>query len=211
MSQNRSAADRAGVVAGLLRERGDAALARRSAGARRQRLIERGPQVRGLPGPRWRPIAARAPSRGDGGSRVARSSWPASSRRRGAGRRAVRGHDRAARARLHRLPRQARAAPRRDGYYPRIAGKPAGYLFNQLRNFRDGRRHYELMNGLLALLDDAYLREIADHFAVARPALSAAARAGRGRRRCCDAGEALVRRGDPARGMPACNDCHGAR
>ena len=73
--------------------------------------------------------------------------------------------------------REGRAAP--DGYYPRIAGKPAGYLFNQLRNFRDERRHYELMNGLLALLDDAYLREIADHFAVARAALSAAARAGR--------------------------------
>ena len=104
--------------------------------------------------------------------------------------------------------REGRAAP--DGYYPRIAGKPAGYLFNQLLNFRDGRRHYALMNGLLAPLDDAYLREIADHFAALdlpyppplrrRPA-SAALR---------DAGEALVRRGDPARGVPACIDCHGA-
>jgi cytochrome c553 len=104
--------------------------------------------------------------------------------------------------------REGRAAP--DGYYPRIAGKPAGYLFNQLRNFRDERRRYELMNGLLALLDDDYLREIADHFAAldlpypapiapaASPALLAA-------------GEALVRRGDAARGLPACNDCHGAQ
>ena len=58
---------------------------------------------------------------------------------------------------------QGRAAP--DGYYPRIAGKPAGYLFNQLVNFRDGRRHYELMAGLLAPLGDAYLREMAEHFA----------------------------------------------
>ena len=52
-----------------------------------------------------------------------------------------------------------------DGYYPRIAGKPAGYLFNQLVNFRDGRRAYALMTNLLAPLDDAYLREIAAHFA----------------------------------------------
>ena len=25
-------------------------------------------------------------------------------------------------------------------YFPRIAGKPAGYLYNQLRNFREGHR-----------------------------------------------------------------------
>jgi cytochrome c553 len=102
---------------------------------------------------------------------------------------------------------QGRAA--RDGYYPRIAGKPAGYLFNQLRNFRDERRHYALMNGLLALLDDGYLREMAEYFAgldlpypppiaTAEPAALLAR------------GEALVRRGDPARRLPACNDCHGA-
>jgi len=104
--------------------------------------------------------------------------------------------------------KEGRAAP--DGYYPRIAGKPAGYLFNQLRNFRDERRHYELMNGLLALLNDAYLQEIADHFASLdlpyppplAPTASAALR---------EAGEALVRRGDPARGLPACNDCHGVQ
>lgn len=57
---------------------------------------------------------------------------------------------------------QGRAGP--DGYYPRLAGKPAGYLYNQLVNFRDGRRHYALMTGLIDPLNDAYLREIADYF-----------------------------------------------
>lgn len=33
-----------------------------------------------------------------------------------------------------------------DGYYPRIAGKPAGYLHNQLTAFRDGTRSYSPMN-----------------------------------------------------------------
>ena len=28
-----------------------------------------------------------------------------------------------------------------QGYFPRIAGKPAGYLYNQLLNFREGRRN----------------------------------------------------------------------
>ena len=48
---------------------------------------------------------------------------------------------------------QGRAGP--DGYYPRLAGKPAGYLHNQLRNFAEGRRHYELMTRLVDPLTDA--------------------------------------------------------
>ncbi len=50
---------------------------------------------------------------------------------------------------------QGRAGP--DGYYPRLAGKPAAYLYNQLLNFRDGQRHYGLMTGLIDSLSDAYL------------------------------------------------------
>ncbi|MDQ2734360.1 MAG: c-type cytochrome [Pseudomonadota bacterium] len=101
---------------------------------------------------------------------------------------------------------QGRAAP--DGYYPRIAGKPAGYLYNQLLNFRDERRHYALMNGLLAPLDDSYLREIAGYFAgldipyppPAAASLGAADRARAGR---------LINEGDAQRGVPPCIACHG--
>ncbi|MGC1176078.1 MAG: c-type cytochrome, partial [Polaromonas sp.] len=57
---------------------------------------------------------------------------------------------------------QGRAGP--DGYYPRLAGKPAGYLYNQLLNFREGRRHYALMTQLVDPLSDAYLMEIATYF-----------------------------------------------
>ncbi len=96
-----------------------------------------------------------------------------------------------------------------DGYYPRIAGKPAGYLFRQLRAFRDGQRPYALMSRLLAPLSDDYLRDIAAHFAsldlpyAPRPAPRAdAATLGRG--------EALARQGDAARELPACQACHGA-
>ncbi|MES1264811.1 MAG: c-type cytochrome, partial [Variovorax sp.] len=56
-----------------------------------------------------------------------------------------------------------------NGYFPRIAGKPAGYLYNQLVAFRDGTRHYAPMNYLVAYLPDAYLKEIAQHFASQRP------------------------------------------
>ena len=59
--------------------------------------------------------------------------------------------------------KEGRAAP--DGYYPRIAGKPAAYLYNQLLNFREGRRHYGLMTRLLDPLSEPYMLEIAQHFA----------------------------------------------
>ncbi|MEO8855780.1 MAG: c-type cytochrome [Burkholderiaceae bacterium] len=101
---------------------------------------------------------------------------------------------------------QGRAAP--DGYYPRIAGKPAGYLYNQLRNFRDGRRHYELMVGMVDLLSDGYLQEIARYFSdlelpypPPQPVKASEAQQQRGR--------ALVLQGDSARAIPACVECHG--
>jgi cytochrome c553 len=50
-------------------------------------------------------------------------------------------------------------------FFPRIAGKPAGYLYNQLINFREGRRQYPLMTYMVDHMPDAYLREIADYFA----------------------------------------------
>ncbi len=56
-----------------------------------------------------------------------------------------------------------------NDYFPRLAGKPAGYLMNQLVAFRDGRRRYPPMNYLLEYIPDAYLRKMADYFAALRP------------------------------------------
>jgi cytochrome c553 len=53
----------------------------------------------------------------------------------------------------------------RDGFSPRLAGKPAGYLFNQLASFRDGRRTaYAPMVYLVQYMSDDYLHEIAAYF-----------------------------------------------
>ena len=96
-----------------------------------------------------------------------------------------------------------------NGYFPRIAGKPAGYLYNQLVAFRDGTRRYAPMNYLVAYLPDSYLREIAEHFAKQRPAFApkekTSADAGTVAR-----GQTLATAGDAGRGIPACVACHGA-
>ena len=104
--------------------------------------------------------------------------------------------------------KQGRAAP--DGYYPRIAGKPAGYLYNQLKHFQSGQRRHALMAWMVDPLSDAYLWEIAQHFASLHPpyppALGAKAPAAQLQR-----GEQLVLRGDATRQLPACVACHGTQ
>ena len=95
-----------------------------------------------------------------------------------------------------------------NDYFPRIAGKPAGYLFNQLVAFRDGTRKYPPMNYLVAYLPDAYLREMADHFSKLRPPFdtSSPSVAAPGD---VERGKRIVQAGDPAKQIPACVLCHG--
>ncbi|GAB3541821.1 c-type cytochrome [Noviherbaspirillum agri] len=103
--------------------------------------------------------------------------------------------------------KEGRAAS--DGYYPRIAGKPAGYLYNQLINFRDGRRRqYPLMTYTVQHLSDPYLLEIARFFAAQQlpypppPAIDVPAAT-------LERGRTLATKGDATRKLPACNACHG--
>jgi cytochrome c553 len=104
--------------------------------------------------------------------------------------------------------REGRAAA--DGYYPRIAGKPAGYLYNQLINFREGRRQWPLMIYMVDHLSDAYLLEMSHYFAQIKlpypppqqvdvpPSVM-------------ERGRQLVVSGEPSKGVPACASCHGAK
>ncbi|WP_108330517.1 c-type cytochrome [Limnohabitans sp. 2KL-1] len=104
---------------------------------------------------------------------------------------------------------QGRAGP--DGYYPRLAGKPAGYLHNQLRNFAQGRRHYDLMARLVDPLSDAYLGEIAQYFADLKLPYPAPTANNAITPERLTKGQQLVTQGDAARGLPACTQCHGVR
>lgn len=96
-----------------------------------------------------------------------------------------------------------------EGYFPRIAGKPAGYLYNQLIHFREGRRSNATMTYLVDHLTDTYLQEIAGYFSALDlpypppPATTAS-------KDEINRGNALVHQGDATRGIPACIACHGA-
>src|SRR3569832_2007923 len=96
------------------------------------------------------------------------------------------------------------------GFFPRLAGKPAGYLARQIRNFQDGLRKYAPMEYTVRGLSPGYMREIADYFAAQQvpyqrspvPRISDAS---------LSRGQALATRGDPARKIPACAACHGTQ
>ena len=96
-----------------------------------------------------------------------------------------------------------------EGYYPRIAGKPAGYLLNELNNFRLGRRSFPQMVYFTQQRENIDLAEIAAHFANQRlpypaplpPKVSPQA---------LERGRRLVFNGNAALHVPACRSCHGS-
>ena len=96
----------------------------------------------------------------------------------------------------------------RDAYYPRIAGKPHRYLFNQLRNFRDARRYYQPMAILLENMSDEYLLEIAQYFSSLQLPYPAPEQIDM-RPEEIKLAERLVYSGKPEQDIPACSTCHG--
>lgn len=96
----------------------------------------------------------------------------------------------------------------RHAYYPRIAGKPQDYLFNQLRHFRDGRRHYQPMAILLENMSDKYMLEIAGYFSTLPlsfpPPEQVSIQPDE-----IKLAKQLIHSGYPARDIPACSACHG--
>lgn len=84
---------------------------------------------------------------------------------------------------------------------PRLAGLDAGYLERQLQAYADGRRDHRQMGWIAGRLGPAERRAVAAHYA-GMPFAGPEERSRAG-------GERLYRRGDAARGIPACAACHG--
>ena len=98
---------------------------------------------------------------------------------------------------------------REKEYYPRIAGKPAGYLYRQLVNFRDGRRTYPEMVYLTRYMTDEYLQEIANYYTRLKPSFPTPIRPSTSPEAIAR-GATLVKQGDKSKDVPACAACHGA-
>jgi cytochrome c553 len=89
--------------------------------------------------------------------------------------------------------------------YPRLAAQHPDYLFKQLRDFRDGRRKSDTMNGMVSDLKDEEFSGLAAWFGTRKAAF----------RRPGDAdlaavGKYIFTSGNPFSGVPSCASCHGA-
>lgn len=91
-------------------------------------------------------------------------------------------------------------------YAPSISGKPAEYLYQQLLNYREGRRINTVMNNMLAYLSTDYLYEIAVYYAQ----LEVSRRLSDGHKlsdKKAEQARRLVLRNDGEH--PGCTECHG--
>lgn len=86
--------------------------------------------------------------------------------------------------------------------FPDLAGQSATYLYVQLKTFKHGQRSDPVMSGQAATLSGADMRNLATYYAALPPKPAGPADA-------ASRGGQLFLDGDPARGIPPCQACHG--
>lgn len=97
-----------------------------------------------------------------------------------------------------------------SGYVPHLDGKPAGYLYNQLLNYRERRRNNPAMVNMVRNLSDSYLWEMASYFS-ARTMSFRERKPGEVDEKVLERGKTLATEGDQQEKIPACQSCHGER
>jgi cytochrome c553 len=88
-----------------------------------------------------------------------------------------------------------------EGLIPKLAGQYGKYISKELRNYQAGTRSHQIMNAMAATISDDDLADIAAYFA-SRPKMKGAGSNS-------ELGKKLFLRGDIARTMVACINCHG--
>jgi cytochrome c553 len=90
--------------------------------------------------------------------------------------------------------------------FPHLAGQSAAAIYKQLSDYRSGARAHPQMTPFAQQLTEAQLAEVAAYYSGGSFSGALGDRA-----EVPDTATAeLVHRGDPSRGIPGCNTCHGA-
>lgn len=86
--------------------------------------------------------------------------------------------------------------------FPNLAGQSATYLYIQLKEFHDGERNDPVMTAQAAMLGETDMRDLATYFATMAPKPA-------GQGDTDSRGAQLYLAGDPTKGIPPCQGCHG--
>ncbi|MEO6339277.1 MAG: c-type cytochrome [Caulobacteraceae bacterium] len=93
-----------------------------------------------------------------------------------------------------------------SGEFPHLAGQSAAAIYKQLSDYRSGARTHPQMTDVARKLNEVQLAQVAAYFAKDNAFGSLGPRI----EIADDDIARLVKRGDPVRGIPACNSCHGS-
>lgn len=101
-----------------------------------------------------------------------------------------------------------------DPQYPKLAGQHERYIARQLALYKSGERNNAIMLGFAATLSAQDMRDIGAYFASQKVVPGVAddtviAAGPNADRKFYEVGERLYRYGQPDRGIPACQACHG--
>ena len=99
--------------------------------------------------------------------------------------------------------------------FPRLAGQRPDYLYHRLISFQraDPKDPYyaqSAMRSEVTNLSDADMRDLAVYYAAQTPTGASAAVEATAAQAATGKGQTLFLAGDPARGIPPCQGCHGA-
>ena len=90
-----------------------------------------------------------------------------------------------------------------DPAYPKIAGMGAAYLLKQLRYFSSGQRRNEVMETIIADINEADFPALANYFSAQKPLPGKV-----GSAKLAAVGQRLFEDGNSEKGVPACAGCH---
>jgi cytochrome c553 len=93
-----------------------------------------------------------------------------------------------------------------SGAFPRIATQPAFYLARQLQAFASGVRTNAVMSPIAKALSDDDIADVTAYYAGAQAPYLPLAKPAPG---LIKRGEQLAKVGSAAKGLPACDNCHG--
>lgn len=87
--------------------------------------------------------------------------------------------------------------------FPKLAGQQKSYLLREMQDYKEGRRHHEIMSTLMAGLNEEDLEALADYYAAQRPTPGEVSKP-----ELLSLGKRIYLEGNTQSGVPSCDGCH---